>query len=395
MKSLLIAVKDAKIHLKDLKAILMMIIMPILLTVILGSALKGVMGGGSMPETILGVYTSKSNAMSEGVIRTLGENGLAITVEQAESEKQLLDWLDGREIDVALLLPEGWGTDTHRAIVMPISGQETAATLIQQMIETFAQMSHAITNSTTTIMTEAAVLSADGDLIDMEAIQNDLIASIENVMQEQRTYVSEPAEEEMVTSMQYYAAAMAAMFLLFNSMAGGKSFHQERGSETLARLMMTPISSRTILVGKFIGTCLFAWIQFLIFIGATYFLLKVDWGPSLLQILFITFFYIFSVAGLAMVVAAFTASEKMADVVGSMGVQVLALLGGSMLPLSLFPEVMRNIATAIPNSWALSSYTAIMTGTTWSTLWLPATVLLGIGTAAILISSIRLNRRIV
>src|SRR5690606_23455317 len=146
--------KDAKIHLKDRKAILMMIIMPILLTVILGSALKGVMGGGSMPETILGVYTSKSNAMSEGVIRTLGENGLAITVEQAESEEQLLDWLDGREIDVALLLPEGWGTDTHRAIVMPISGQETAGALIQQMIETFAQMSHAITNSTTTIMTE-------------------------------------------------------------------------------------------------------------------------------------------------------------------------------------------------------------------------------------------------
>lgn len=394
MKSLLIAVKDAKIHLKDRKAILMMIIMPILLTVILGSALKGVMGGESMPETILGVYSSEPNSMTEGVIRTLGGERLAITVEQAESEKQLLAWLDDREIDVALLLPEGWGANTNRAVVMPFSGQETAATLIQQMIETFAQMSHAITNSTTTIMTEAAVLSADGDLLDMEAIQNDLIASIENVMQEQRTYVSEPAEEESVTSMQYYAAAMAAMFLLFNSMAGGKSFHQERRSETLSRLIMTPISNRTVLVGKFIGTCLFAWIQFLIFIGATHFLLKVDWGPSFLQILFITFFYIFSVAGLAMVVAAFTASEKMADVVGSMGVQVLALLGGSMLPLSLFPEVMRNIATAIPNSWALSSYTAIMTGTPWSTLWLPATVLLGIGTAAILISSIRLNRRV-
>ncbi|WHT48680.1 ABC transporter permease [Sporosarcina thermotolerans] len=262
------------------------------------------------------------------------------------------------------------------------------------MIETFAQLSQAISNSTTTIMTEAALLSEEGDMLDMVAIQNELIASIESVAYEQRTYVSEPAEEESVSSMQYYAAAMAAMFLLFNSMAGGKSFHQERRSETLSRLKMTPISIHTILVGKFIGTCLFAWIQFLIFIGATHFLLKVDWGSSILQILFITFFYIFSVAGLAMVVAAFTTSEKMADVVGSMGVQVLALLGGSMLPLSLFPEVMRNIATAIPNSWALTSYTSIMTGTPWSTLWLPSGVLLGIGTVAILISSIRLNRRV-
>ncbi|WHT48681.1 hypothetical protein QNH10_02535 [Sporosarcina thermotolerans] len=124
MKSLLIAVKDAKIHLKDRKAILMMIIMPVLLTVILGSALKGVMGGGSMPETILGVYSSESNSMTEGVIRTLGEDGLAITVERAESEKQLLDWMDGREIDVGVLLPDGWGSDADRAVVMPISGRK-------------------------------------------------------------------------------------------------------------------------------------------------------------------------------------------------------------------------------------------------------------------------------
>lgn len=390
MKSFLIAVKDARIHLKDRKAILMMILMPILLTVILGSALKGIMGGGSMPETVLGIYSPGSHAITESVIRALGEDGLAITVERAESEKQLLDWMEERKVHAGLLLPNGWNLGTDRAVIMPISGQETAATLIRQMIETFAQMSLAITNSTTAIMTEAAVLSSG----DREAIQMELAASIEKVVNEQRTYVSEPPEEESVSSMQYYAAAMAAMFLLFNAMAGGKSFHQERRSETLSRLMMTPTSIRSILAGKFIGTFLFAWIQFLIFMGATHFLLKVDWGPSILQILFITFFYIFSVAGLAMVVAAYTTNEKMADIVGSMGVQILALLGGSMLPLSLFPEMMRKIAMATPNSWALTSFTSIMTGTAWSTLWLPAVVLLGIGVASIFISSIRLRRRI-
>ncbi|MGN7388818.1 ABC transporter permease [Sporosarcina sp. SAFN-015] len=391
MKSLLIAVKDAKIHLKDRKAILMMILMPILLTVILGSALKGVMGSVSMPETILGVYSSGTDAMSDIIIRTLDDDGLAITVELAESEKQLMDWMDEQEVHVGLLFPDGWGTGTEdRAVILPISGQETEAIVIQQLIETFAHMSQAITNSTSAILTEAAVLSSD----DREAIQYDLAASIGKVVNEQRSYVSEPPEEESVSSMKYYAAAMAAMFLLFNAMAGGKSFHQERRSETLSRLMMTPTSVHSLLAGKFIGTLLFAWIQFLIFIGATHFLLKVDWGPSILQILFITFFYIFSVAGLAMVVAAFTSNEKMADIVGTIGVQVMALIGGSMLPLSLFPEAMRKIAMAMPNSWALTSFTSIMTGTAWSTLWLPAVVLLGIGVGSIFISSLRLKRRI-
>ncbi|MCM3712141.1 ABC transporter permease [Sporosarcina luteola] len=393
MKSLVIAVKDAKIHLKDRKAILMMILMPIILTVILGSALKGVMGGGSMSETVLGVYSPESNEMAESIIRALGGDGLAITVERAESEKQLLDWMEEREVHVGLLLPDEWDPDTERAIILPTTGQETTATLIRQMIETFAQMSQAIAHSTTTVMAEAAALSSDGR-VDMEAIQQELTTSIEKVMNEQRTYVSEPALEESVSSMQYYAAAMAAMFLLFNAMAGGKSFHQEKRSETLSRLMMTPTSVRSILTGKFIGAFLFAWIQFLIFMGATHFLLKVDWGPSILQVLFITFFYIFSVAGLAMVVAAFTTNEKMADIVGTMGVQVMALLGGSMLPLSLFSEVMRKIAMAMPNSWALTSYTSIMTGTSWSALWLPAGVLLGVGIVSIFICSIRLGRRI-
>lgn len=389
MKSLLIAVKDAKIHLKDRKAILMMILMPILLTVILGSALKGVMGGESMPETVLGIYSPESNAMAESIIRALGEDGLAITVEQAESEKQLMEWMDEREVHVGLLFQEDWNPD-DRAIIMSIPGQETAATVIQQLIEMTAQMSQAIEISTTAIMKEAAVLSLD----DQAAIQSELAASIEKVVNDQMTYVSDSALEKSVSSMQYYAAAMAAMFLLFNAMAGGKSFHQERRSETLSRLKMAPTSVRSILAGKFIGTILFSWIQFLIFIVATRFLLSVDWGPSILQILFITFFYIFSVAGLAMVVAAFTMNEKMADIVGTMGVQVLALLGGSMLPLTLFPEIMRKIAMATPNSWALTSYTSIMTGTDWSVLWLPAMVLFGIGIASIFISSIRLSRRI-
>ena len=69
----------------------------------------------------------------------------------------------------------------------------------------------------------------------------------------------------------------------------------------------------------------------------------------------------------------------MADVVGSMGVQVLALLGGSMLPLSVFPETLRNIAFLTPNSWALTGFTSIMSGSSWSALWLPAGTLLLIG----------------
>jgi len=238
--------------------------------------------------------------------------------------------------------------------------------------------------------------AASSSEVNMQAFHAGLADSLQSVVNEPRNYVAvETAGEQPVSAMQYYAAAMAAMFLLFNAMTGGKSFHRERQMETMARLVMTPTSLQSILVGKFFGTFLFAFFQFTIFMAVTHYLLKVDWGANSLQTFFIAICYCIAVSGLSMVMAVFTSDEKMADVVGSMGVQILALLGSSMLPLSVFPEALRKIALLTPNSWALTGFTSIMSGTSWSALWLPAGTLLLIGGIAILIGSIRLRHHVV
>ena len=395
MKSLLIAGKDVKILLKDRKALLMMIVMPIVLTAILGSALKGVMGGEvSMPESVLGVYSYDTNDWATSILHSLEDEALAITVERASSEKQLIEWVEEGQVDVGVLIPNDWGDvqSKERAIILPVAGQESEAVLIRQIFDTFAETVNAITVSTEILMTEAASKTAAGEEVDMQVFHEGLAASMQSIVNETRDYVTETSVgKKSVTSMQYYAAAMAAMFLLFNAMVGGKSFHRERQTETLARLMMTPTSFSSILIGKFIGTFLFAFFQFTVFMAVTHYLLKVDWGTNSMQIFFIAICYCIAVSGLSMVMAVFTTDEKMADVVGSMGVQVLALLGGSMLPLSVFPETLRNIALVTPNSWALTGFTSIMSGTSWSALWLPAGTLLLIGGLAILIGSLRVR----
>ena len=159
MKSLLIAGKDVKILLKDRKAILMMIVMPIVLTAILGSALKGVMGGEvSMPETVLGVYSYDTNDMTESLLRSLEDEALAITVERATSEKQLLEWMEEGQIDVGVHIPTDWGDvqSEERGVILPVAGQESEATIIRQIFDTFAETVNAIAVSTEVLMTEAA-----------------------------------------------------------------------------------------------------------------------------------------------------------------------------------------------------------------------------------------------
>ncbi|KAB2334552.1 ABC transporter permease [Cytobacillus depressus] len=404
MKMFMIAAKDLKLRLKDKKALLMMIFMPILLTAILGSALKGVMGDSEMPKMILGVYAGDDGALAKTFINDVLSNELSdsLTIQQATSQNELQIWIEKEQVEVGIIIPSKWEesftNDTSSPVlILPVAGKDLDAAFVQQITESFAQTAQTITLSTKEIMTDLAVAAAaNGSLFQPEMVQKDLLENMNKVFQIQQDVVQDlPVGEKDVSSMQYYAAAMAAMFLLFNAMHGGKSFHQERNTNTLARLMMTQASSRSILLGKFLGTLFFAFFQFLIFMAATHFVLGVSWGTNLLQMIFIAFIYSFAVSGLSMVVAAFTSSEKMADTLGGIGVQIFALLGGSMLPISVFPSLMRNIAMITPNSWALTSFTNIMSGTTWVSLVAPAITLAMFGIVSIIVGTMRLRQKAV
>lgn len=402
MKMFIIAAKDLKLRLKDRKAIIMMLLMPLLLTAILGSALKGVMGGSDLPKTTIGIYEVNNDEITKSFINDvlLKEMKDSVSVKEAVSMGELKKWVKDSKVDVGMIIPSNWGESLgdlleNPVLLYPANGKEFETAFVQQLTDSFAQSAQTFAYSTKEIMANAAVTAAaNGGSFQPEALQNDLLKNMEMVSKvQQDVIVDVPTGEKNVSSMQYYAAAMAAMFLLFNAMHGGKAFHQERSTETLARLMMTQATKGSILLGKFLGTLFFAFLQFIVFMTATHFVLDVSWGENVLQTIFIAFIYSFAVSGLSMVVAAFTSSEKMADTIGGIGVQLLAILGGSMLPITVFPSLLRKISMITPNSWALTSFTNIMSGTTWSTLLAPTITLVLIGIVSILIGTMRLRHK--
>ncbi|MBB4826783.1 ABC-2 type transport system permease protein [Sporosarcina luteola] len=391
-KMILIARKDIAIQLKDRKAFLLLLLMPFLLTAILGFALKGVMEGETIPAEVIGVYVEKGDPLGEEFVENYLQQDW-LTVKRAIHEAELEDWVARKEIDAGIVLPTEWEEQRKSAKILAVAGKESSALFTQQLTDSFSQTFWTMSQSTQTIMTNLALAaSAQGAAIQPDKIQAELLMEMKQAAERKGQYIEVTSiGEREVSSMQYYAAAMAAMFLLFNAVRGGKSLHQEQQSVTLDRLRMTPTRVEFILGGKFLGTWCLAFGQFLVFMGATRYLLEVDWGESALQTLCIGLAYSFAVSGLAVLVAAFSANEKTADLAGGIMVQVLALLGGSMLPLSAFPEVMRKVALVLPNSWALTSFTSIMTGTTWASLGAAALVLVAIGAASIVVGTARMR----
>ena len=404
MKSFTIAWKDLHIRLKDRKGFLMMILMPLILTAILGTALSGVMGGEEkLPLTIVGVVVQDQDELAttfvDDVLKSKDMQEF-IKVRTVPSEKKAKDWLKKEKIDAGVVIPVKWSGHLKDGQLKDLTlltdpGKSLQASIVESITTSFTDKVVTMAVSSKVVMEQLAsstpVLTGK---LDMRKAAAEIAGQLQEQMKAATNSVSEtPIGKRSVSSSQYYAAAMAAMFLLYNITTGAKSLLNERATETLARLLSTPTGRMQIVFGKFLGTFYFAVIQFTIFTLTTHFAFQVDWGKNLMQVAVIGLVYSFTVAGLSMLIAALIREEKTADVIGGIGIQIFAILGGSMLPLSVFPDLMQKAANITPNKWVLTSFINIMSGTTWNTLLLPVTVLLTIGIISLSIGTVKFKLR--
>ncbi|MDQ0226370.1 ABC transporter permease [Metabacillus niabensis] len=398
-----IALKDIKIRLFDRKGFVMMLLMPIILTAILGSALSGVFGeNGSIPKTTVGIVVlSPDDLLTDQFIHDVlqgDELKESLTVKQIDSKERLQEEVEQQRVDVGLFLPAGWGEglangDVHDLTIYHDPEKEIQSKIIQTITTSFVEKATSVSIATGVLTEElATAVPASNQKINIADISMQIADELTKIASSKVDAVTaEKDGKEPISGMQYYAAAMAAMFLLFNITIGAKSIIQERKTETLARLLSSPIRYSSIIFGKFLGTLYYSIIQFFIFVLTTHFLFGVNWGNNLLQIVAIGLAYSISVAGFSMIIAGLLTEEKTADSVGGLGIQILALLGGSMVPLTAFPEGLQRLANIAPNKWALNSFLEVMNGTTWNTLALPIAILILSGLIALILGSLKLK----
>ena len=166
----------------------------------------------------------------------------------------------------------------------------------------------------------------------------------------------------LITSFQYYAAAMAVMFMMMSGTVSLESIAVEKRNLTWDRLMSSPTSPAFLIVGKFLAVLFVNSFQFVVLLLGTSLLYKVSWGDNLLMALSAGVCYAVAVSGLSLFVAAIIPSSNVSLAVWSIGVQISAALGGSMVPLSIFPRVLQSIARISPNFWGIRMFTALMGG---------------------------------
>ncbi|MGG2094102.1 ABC transporter permease [Bacillus sp. S13(2024)] len=398
MKSFIIAWKDFKIRFTDRRGFMMMLLMPLLLTAILGSALSGFMDEGGLPKTVIGYYQEDEDTFAN-MFRTdvLEAKGIKddVKVKKVSSRTDLEDMLQKKTIDVGIIIPKQWSEHIQDGKLKEVElltdpAKDIQAKIADSLIRSFSERAQTVAFATKSVATDLAQ-SQQGNV-------QEVVKSVGTDLQAIATSNKSGVEtgkigKKTVVAMQYYAAAMLVMFLLYNVTVGAKSIVGEQRTETLARLLSTPTSSYSVLLGKFFGTLLFACIQFGVFVIATHYAFSVNWGDDIVQLTAVGISYAICVSGLSMLIAAFIRDEKTADVMGGIGIQLLAILGGSMLPIYVFPDTLQKVANIAPNKWALTSFLDIMSGTSWNTLLPIILSLSSAGILSVIIGTLRLRTR--
>ena len=137
-------------------------------------------------------------------------------------------------------------------------------------------------------------------------------------------------------------------------------FAYERQQGTLRRLLTSPTSKATFLLGTLLGQVTMALVQMLLLVSFGILVMKINWGrdPAALAVMLIA--SALAAAALGTTLGTFVKTEGQASGLSIMLGMVMALLGGCWYPIELFPQAVRTAAHLLPTTWAMEGILAIL-----------------------------------
>lgn len=165
------------------------------------------------------------------------------------------------------------------------------------------------------------------------------------------------------------------MFMMFAISSSVSSIHLEYKDYTWQRLLSSPIHKISVLLGYFIAYFLLGWIQLGVLLTILSIFFNVYLGNFMLILVFGSF-VIGLVVSLGFMIATLSHTKKQAEVFSAIIIVGTCMLGGIYWPLDIVPDMMKKISLAIPQTWMMSGFGEIMSGTVnHSILLLDITVL--------------------
>ncbi|UJW56300.1 ABC transporter permease [Bacillus sp. A116_S68] len=380
--------KDILVLIRDKTGLLTLLLMPFVLTAILGFSLQGIMGSDSQTlslelaiviedEVEQGItqFTAeldRSNladdtkgeleamAMSSHpllILESMLESGqISDIVEKTEmTAEEAQKALDNEDVIAILTIPEGFTYHSlEKMLLNQGDGQTFDLTVIDYRSLGAKVISNILDNFTRSLNFETAIAHASNGNYVTGAEDIDELGGTETV-----------SAGEPIQSLEYYTLAMAVMFALYTASSTSERALLEKKQQAFNRILLSGKHPFVYLLGKFFATFLVACLQLLILFGLSALLFNsftfhsIEFVAGMFLIVGIFSLCVGSVATLLTSLTLRFTSASISNVFSGGIVSLLAFAGGSFFPVS---GVLQTVGEWTPNGAALTSFLLWMQG---------------------------------
>jgi ABC-2 type transport system permease protein len=351
-----IAWKDAIVRFASSSELIFFIILPVIFTFLLAG---GSPSGEEDPRIRLLVVDEANTTVSQQIIEEL-ENSTAIypevvTHEEAQSQ------FDDRRASAVFIIPAGIDIGS-------LQGASAQVELLQQPNNINATVAERAV--LTAIRSVSSTISAAQNAVTQReakqpfASDTERQAYFESSLELAQTIQKETPERVSVVKgstpdqVEYdpRASSSAGQLItwVFVPLFGISAlFAYERQQGTLRRLLTTPSSKATFLLGTIFGQVVMALVQMLLLVGFGILVMKLNWGREPLALFTILLASALAAAAFGTAMGTFIKTESQASGLSIMFSMVFALMGGCWYPLELFPAAIQSAVKILPTTWAM------------------------------------------
>jgi ABC-2 type transport system permease protein len=330
------------------------LLLPMILTLIIGTAL----GGQRKLEPSPVALFAPNNDISKALETTINSTGVAV-IERFKSAKAARDSVLAGHAIALIELP----MINLRALARPIDQSVVVRLGLDRSNQYRGRVIEQVTRSYLTQLeaVRASLLGAvralkPSSAQELGALSERLLPVVRKRLSTDGFQVSsQNSGGRSAGFFAYYAVAFGVMFTLMSATnsAGGILDEIERG--TIMRLLSAPLTPKSLIVAKFLALLVIAVVQLGSFVVLTGLLYGVNWGDP-----FAVACTVLATAGAAAgfggIVIGISQTHEQVNVIGLAFLLVMSLLGGSMWPIETLPGLAQQFSKLTYNRWSIEAF---------------------------------------
>ncbi|MDH4333718.1 MAG: ABC transporter permease [Chloroflexota bacterium] len=350
MKALAIAGANLTRMGRDRLGLFFVVLLPIILVLYLG------LQYGSSFSPKIGVHAEVPGVLGDQLIAGFGEiEPEAWGVVRFADEAALRDAVERGAVDAGLALPDRYDERVRAGETVEVEFLSPAGKVgigIQETVRGIVAEQAARVRAA-----RFAAAETGGSVGDQLAAVAEIEPTLPDLSVSTETAGSEIFPRELL-GFALGAQSQLILFVFITSLTGATQLILTRTLGVSRRMLSTPTSSATILLGEALGRFGVAMIQALIIVIASALAFGVAWGDPLGTAAVVIAFSLVG-AGAAMLIGAVASNPEQAGAIGLVGGLGFAAVGGCMVPPEVFPPIMQTISHFTPHAWAIDALRAL------------------------------------